>query len=413
MGIIALNDIMEGMILSADVRDVSSRLLLPKGETLKPEHKRILKIWGICEISIEGDCGRKEPSEYIPDPEFIEKVRKNTEFAFRYVDLENPGIKELFRLSVIYRSRHNILINEKIEVLNENKEKRPQIKKDVRSKIEKKKIKLPEIPSIVFKLNEIIATPFASATDIANIVNKSPSLAAVLLRIVNSAFYGFPSKIDNISRAVALIGSKEITHLAIGVSIMDLFKDIPRDIMDMYSFLKHSLACGIISRILASRKNIENTEYFFVSGLLHDIGRLILFKYFPDHIKMLLAVARDSGKPLYQLEKDYLGCRHTDIAKYLLKKWKLPFSLENNIVFHHSPLSAHYPESAAIVHLADIMASGLGLGGSGDVFVPSLDNRAWELIKISPGIFEFIEEQAIHQLSALEPLFTGMKSGQY
>ncbi len=410
MGIVAVNDIKAGMILSEDVKDISSRLLLSKGEILRQEHIRIFKIWGVYEVCIDGDCGREEIPEYVPDPELIERVTENTKFAFKYVDLEHPAIKELFRLAVLYRGRNNILISDERVNFNECYDnKKDQIKIDILSKIERKDVRLPEIPSIVFRLNEIIAAPFASASDLANIVNKSPSLTTVLLRIVNSAFYGFPSRIDNISRAVTLIGSKEITHLALGVSIMDLFRDIPRDIIDMYSFLKHSLACGIISRILASQKNIENTEHFFVSGLLHDIGRLVLFKYFPGQIKILLIAAKNSGKPLNLIEKDYLGCRHTDIAKHLLKKWKLPISLENNIVFHHSPLSAHYPENSTIVHMADIIANGLGLGSSGDVFVPRLDTNAWEQFNISPAIFELIERQAIHQLSALETFFTGMK----
>ena len=410
MGIIAVNDIIEGMILSEDVKDISSRFLFPKGEILRPEYKRILKIWGVCEICIEGDYGREENPENVPDLEFIEKVRENTKFVFKYVDLENPAIKEIFRLSVLYRSQNNILLSNERGNTNKCKDAEFQIRTDIKSKIEREKITLPEIPSIVFKLNEIIAAPYTSATDIANIVNKSPSLVTVMLRIVNSAFYGFPTKIDNISRAVALIGSREITHLALGVSIMDLFRDIPRNIIDMHSFLKHSLACGIISRILASQKNIDNTEHFFVSGLLHDIGRLILFKYFPDQIKIAMNNARESGVSLNSIEKDLLGCRHTDIAKYLLKKWKLPFSLENNIVFHHSPSSAHYPGNATIVHLADIIANGLGLGSSGgDIFVPYLDENSWKQINISPGIFEPVVKQLFHQLPVMEPFFTCIK----
>ena len=409
MGIVAVNEIIEGMILSEDVIDVSSRLLFPKGEILRPEHKRILKIWGVYEVSIEGNYGREEFPEYVPDPEFIDKVKENTKYAFKYVDLENPAIKEIFRLSVLYRSRNNILISDKKVNANTYDNTKFQINTDIKTKVESNELKLPEIPSIVFKLNEILAAPFASATDIANIVDKSPSLTTILLKIVNSALYGFPSKIDSISRAVALIGSKEITHLALGVSIMDLFRDIPKELLDMYSFIKHSLACGTISRILASQKNIVNTEHFFVSGLLHDIGRLILFKYFPDKMKEVLNIVRESGDSLNSIEKNLLGCRHTDIAKYLLKKWKLPFSLENNIVFHHTPTFAHYPDNATIVHLADIIVNGLGLGSSGDVFVPYLDEKAWKLINISPGIFESVEKQAIHQLSTLEPFFTGIR----
>lgn len=402
-----MDDITQGMVLSEDVRDVSSRLLLSKGETLQPEHIRIFKIWGVCEVSIQGNHGREEVPEQPLNPELIEKTKEDTKLIFEHVDLDHPAIKELFRLAVLHRSRYNISNDaEKIRLTNSDNSKH-LMAGDIQSKIDRVEIVLPEIPSIVFELNELIAAPFASANDIAQLVSKSPSLATLLLRIVNSAFYGFPSKIDSISRAVALIGSKEITNLALGVSIMELFQDIPKEIIDMHSFLKHSLACGIISRILAAHKNIKQTEQLFVSGLLHDIGRLIFFKYFPDHAEMLLSIAQDSDKPLYQIERSYSGVKHTSIAKYLLKKWKLPLSLENNIIFHHAPSSAHQSDKATIVHLADITVNSLGLGSSGERFIPNFDNNAWEQISLSPNIFEMIIKQAIHQLASLESFFQG------
>ena len=141
---------------------------------------------------------------------------------------------------------------------------------------------MPEIPSVVFELNEVISNPMSSAEQIAEVVNRSPSLTALLLKIVNSSFYGFPSKIGKVSHAVTLIGTREISSLALGISILSLFKNIPKNIFDMYSFLKHSLACGILSRVLAAHLNSSQTEQLFVSGLLHDLGRLILYIHFPE-----------------------------------------------------------------------------------------------------------------------------------
>jgi len=172
--------------------------------------------------------------------------------------------------------------------------------------------------------------------------------------------------------------------------------------MDMHGFLRHDFACGILSRILAAQKDLPQTEQLFVSGLLHDIGRAVVYRYFPGHASLLLNRAGESGRLLYQEEKDCLGCRHTDIARYLLKKWKLPFSLENNISCHHKPSIANDPAQAAIVHMADIIANALGLGSSGERFVPPLDHKAWDSLGLAPSCFDVVIRQAVNQLSAFE-----------
>jgi HD-like signal output (HDOD) protein len=276
--------------------------------------------------------------------------------------------------------------------------------KDVMARIDRSEIRLPEVPSIIFELNEVINAPLVSASDIAAVVRKSPSLASLLLRIVNSAFYGFPSKIDDISRAVTLIGTKEISALALGISTMAIFRDIPQQIIDVRTFMRHSLACGILCRILAARKNIPQTEQLFVSGLLHDIGRLVVYKYFPAHAKTLLHSAKAQSQPLYNIEASLLGCRHTDIAQHLFQRWKLPYSLENNIFFHHTPSSAQDPDRATIVHIADLIANALGLGSSGERFAPGFDEEAWERLDLRPGILKSVIQQAVHQLGAVENL---------
>jgi HD-like signal output (HDOD) protein len=225
-----------------------------------------------------------------------------------------------------------------------------------------------------------------------------------LLKIVNSPFYGFPSKIDKISLAVTLIGTSEISGLALGISLVSLFNNIPKELLSMHSFLRHSLACGIISRILAAHKNLRQTEQLFVSGLLHDLGRLILYNYFPEESRNLLSRAQALKSLLYLQENDYLGCNHTDLIKHLLQQWKLPMMLENNVYFHHNPAEAQQPIPATLVHLADILTNGLGIGTSGEHFVPPLDHAAWENLEMSPTCFDLVTKQAIHQFVALESI---------
>lgn len=404
MGSIHINKLKPGMVLDEEVKDINGRLLLKKDKKIQPAHIRIFKIWGVTEVNIRGNNGNKDTSAGPADPELIEKTKENTQQLFRHADLEHPAIKEIFRISILFRSKYNLSEKDKTIGLAEVDLEQPTVGNNFLQKLNKEDITLPEIPSIVFELNEVIANPLSSAEDIAQVIYRSPSLTALLLKIVNSPFYGFPSKIDKISLAVTLIGTREISGLALGISIISLFNNIPKEILSMHSFLRHSLACGIISRILAAHKNIPQTEQLFVSGLLHDLGRLILYSYFPEESLNILSRARSSDTLLYLQENDHLGCNHTHVVKHLLQEWKLPMVLENNIFFHHSPREAQQPVPATLVHLADIITNGLGIGTSGERFVPPLDHAAWESLGLSQTCFDVVVKQATHQFFALESM---------
>jgi len=406
MALVHVDKLEVDMVLSEDVKDIKSRLLLAKGQKIQSKHIRIFKIWGITEVSVTCGYDEERQLESNIDPNKLEEIAEETKHMFKHVDLSHPALKELFRISILYKSQKDINTDGKI-TLTAGDDLRDHSIYNVKKMIANKEIKLPEMPSTAFELNEIVEDPTASVHSIAEVVNRSPSLATLLLRVVNSSFYGFPSKINDISRAVTIIGTREITGLALGLSIVKAFKDIPEEILDMSSFLRHSIACGIISRILAANKNIPQTEQMFVSGLLHDIGRLIIYQYFPDQAKTLLSLSATSDKLLYQQENSILGGNHTLIGKYLLKTWKLPLELENNIFFHHNPSAAHDPIRAAIVHLADIMVNALWMGSSGERFVPNFDDKAWDSLDISPSIFETIIQHAVHQLVPLESFFQG------
>ena len=404
MGTIHINKIKPGMVLDEEVRDINGRLLLKKGKNIRSAHIRIFKIWGVTEVNICGNNGNKNTSDSNVDPVIIEKIKEHTHTLFCHADLEHPALKEIFRISVQFRSKHSFSQEEiKADPVELESPQNPD-NHNLLKKLNQKNITLPEIPSIVFELNEVIANPLSSAEDIAQVVQRSPTLTALLLKIVNSPFYGFPSKIDKISLAVTLIGTREISGLALGISVISLFKNIPKEILNMYSFLKHSLACGIISRILAAHKNIPQTEQLFVSGLLHDLGRLILYSYFPKEARNLLDRARSTNMLLYLQENDSLGCNHTHIVKQLLQQWKLPMVLENNVFFHHDPSKASQPVPATLVHLADIITNSLGIGSSGERFVPPLDNEAWDNLGLSPTCFDIVVKQATHQFFALESM---------
>ena len=404
MIVVPTDKIKSGQILAEEVRDINGRLLLSKGHAIEANHIRIFKIWGIPEVNLVGAGHHDDAPDPSVDPEIIEQIKEGVKTLFCHVDLEHPAIKEVYKIAVQYRCKHNIIVGNGNFPLDNQSIPQHEREKDFLKKLQKKKIILPEIPSIAFELQEVIENPMSSAEHIAQVVSKSPSLTAVLLRIVNSSFFCLPSKISTVSHAVSLIGTQEISVLALGISVFSIFKNIPKETIDMHSFTGHSLLCGLLSRVFAAHKNVPQTEQLFVSGLLHDLGRLILYIYFPDESRNVLARSRNCNKLLHEEEKEYLGCDHAQVGVQLMKQWNLPLILENNVLYHHSPSEAQQTVPATIIHLADIIANSLGIGSSGEKFIPSLDYNAWENFEISPSSFETIIGQATHQFHALESI---------
>ena len=402
MIVVPTDKVKSGQILATEVRDINGRLLLSRGHTIEPNHIRIFKIWGISEVHLVGADCHDDRSDPLMDSAIIEQTEKSVKALFCHVDLQHPAIEEIYRISVQFRFKHAIMVEEDGLTVDNPSIPRHRREEDFLKKLKKKKIILPEIPTLAFELKQVIEDPMSSAEHIARVVSRSPSLTAVLLKIVNSSFYSLPTKISTVSHAVSLIGTQEISVLALGISILSVFKNIPKETIDMHSFIRHSLICGLLSRVFAAHKNVPQTEQLFVSGLLHDLGRLILYNYFPDESRRILARSRERNKLLYKEEKDYLGCDHTQLGVQLMRQWKLPIVLENNILHHHKPSKAQQSVPATIVHLADIIANSLGIGSSGEKFIPPLDYNAWENLNLPPSSFETIIGQATHQFHAID-----------
>jgi HD-like signal output (HDOD) protein len=390
------------MVLADDVHDIKGRLLMSRGKPIGPDHIRIFKIWGIPQVDIAGAPEDGEAASAALDPVWFEAARREADDLFVLTQRDHPAVKEIFNLAVNHRAGRRTLAPQDRLPPEPPSAQGWQPHTNFIEKLIEQDIALPEIPSIVIELNEVIANPLSTADQMAQVINKSPSLTAMLLKIVNSSFYGLPSKVDRVSLAVTLIGTRELSSLALGISIMSIFRSIPTSLLTMRSFLKHSLACGILSRLLAAQRTMRQTEQMFTAGLLHDIGRLILFIYFPEEALGALRQARQTSDQLCRVEKMRLACHHGHIGKYLLDRWRLPLIIENAVSFHHEPSDAPDPVPAAIVHLADLMVNALGVGTSGERLVPPLDARAWDALELSPSCFEIVIHQTINQLNTLE-----------
>lgn len=249
-------------------------------------------------------------------------------------------------------------------------------------------VQVSSLPVIYSKINEAVSDPRSSMKDISTIISDDPGLTSRLLQMVNSAFYSFPSKIETVSRALFIVGTQQVRDLALATSVMSLFKGIPEDLVNMESFWKHSVACGIAAKILATYRRCEmNVERFFAAGIIHDIGRLIIYKKIPEKAREMLLRSKAEGKLLTAVEKESMGYDHSDLGRVLVNYWNLPPSLEEVVAYHHSPKNARrYPIETAVVHVADIIAHAMQLGSSGERYIPCLDEKAWEVIGIPTSV---------------------------
>lgn len=258
-------------------------------------------------------------------------------------------------------------------------------------------LELASLPAVVLRALELLNAPDSSAADIGQVISEDPALSVRLLRIVNSSFYGFPSRIETISRAITIVGTLEITDLVLGSSAVEAFAGLPNELIDMQQFWEHSLYAGVVARVLARHHRAPNTERFFVSGLLHDIGSLVLYHQRPEESRRALELAR-AGRPLHQVEQEIFGFDHSDVGAELMEAWNLPEAFIEAARHHHRPVEAQqFQLETAMVHLADVIAAGAHLTGSATNQVPPLEPRAWELTGLALDITESVIEEADRQ----------------
>jgi len=261
-------------------------------------------------------------------------------------------------------------------------------------------VDVSSLPMIFFRLNEAMNCPRSSIADISKIIAENPGLTARLLRIVNSPLYNFPGKIETISRAVVILGTQQLRDLALATSVLKLFDRIPEDLVSMESFWQHSVACGLAARILATYRNEPNVERLFVAGILHDIGRLIIYSKIGDLAREALVRAQARSMLLREAEQEVIGFDHAAVGRVAVRAWRLPASLEEVVGFHHHPReAARFPVEAAIVHIADLIAHVLELGTSGERFVPPLEKEAWERVALPTSVLSRAMEQVDRQFT--------------
>lgn len=214
------------------------------------------------------------------------------------------------------------------------------ISKDNAYALVQKSGNLPTLPAILLKLLTACDDEDTPLSEIAAIISKDPVLSFKVLQLVNSAYYGFRYSFKGIEQAVIYLGADTIKNLAVTMSIHQVFerkrfKNIRQ--FNINVFWYHSLMCATLAKRIAQKVGFGNIEEAYLSGLLHDIGRLVLISTFPKEHETILTETADRNNTLWA-EKQLLGLTHCEAGAWLVEKWKLSSMMAQAIQYHHEPL---------------------------------------------------------------------------
>jgi putative nucleotidyltransferase with HDIG domain len=244
--------------------------------------------------------------------------------------------------------------------------------------------RVPSLPEVFYRFKKAANDPDTSFEEMGQIISCDIGLTAHLLRIVNSPFYGFSSQVETVPHAISILGRDQLGYLVLSTCILKEFKNIPQKVLDMELFWEHNFACGLASKIIATHLGIGNPDSIFVSGLLHDIGRLLISINIPEKFTEIFLMAQMNAEHLLDAELKILGFGHDEAGAELLRRWKIPKIHEESVRFHHSPAKApFFAKEASIICIANSLVNSLVLGSSGDLLDSEIEREPLEVLGIN------------------------------
>ncbi len=243
---------------------------------------------------------------------------------------------------------------------------------------------LSTLPLVANNVIQLTQSPKSSALEVGAAISQDPALASKVLRIANSAFYGFPRKITTIHLAIVVLGFANIRNIVLTASISGMMSGKANNgNFDREAFWKHSVACAITAKLLAKRLGIKNDEEVFLWGLLHDVGKIILDSHFREKFSEVVHLVKKENILIRDAEKRILGFDHAEVGGMVCDRWNLPPALIKCIKMHHLPSQANESiRLVSIVHVADILCRAIGLGNGGDAKIPCVNEEAWKLLRL-------------------------------
>jgi len=274
--------------------------------------------------------------------------------------------------------------------------------------------KIPTLPPVINQIIAVLNNPKSSADDVNRAILTDIALSAKVLKLVNSSYFGLSKKVSSITQAIVILGFNTIQSLALTASIMSLFSHNENPKMKRADFWDHSFAVALVSKLIAKHLKVplKDLETYFISGLFHDIGKVVLDQYLHEEFDAVLELASLEGQSIYEAEKHILGISHSDIGKYITEKWKLPDIIIESIRYHHTPqLSTTAQQIATVVYLSNFLCKAKRIGNSGDYNISNFQEQIVTKYNITPDFIKTLLMTIIDkEIEAAKSMFKIIKN---
>lgn len=240
---------------------------------------------------------------------------------------------------------------------------------------------LPPLSEVVTKVLLSFEQKNIDVDDIANKINLDSGMATRILRVANSAFYGFSNQVGTVHEAVVLLGFHNVRSLVVAAGLIKQFPSTDEQQFDQDAFWRHNIGTGVCARLLANSLG-KDGALAFTAGLLHDIGRLAMAVYCQEKFSQVVAQCKQNAISMLEAEQAVLGMDHGQIGFAITQRWHFPIAIQAAIRDHHQPeKSAEFMSD--IVHVANVLCHAMDIGNVDNDSVPAISAVVWERIGLS------------------------------
>ncbi len=261
--------------------------------------------------------------------------------------------------------------------------------KNIITKVKESIEKMPPLSPVVHKIIEVANDVTASARELTEVIQMDPVLMSKLIKMVNSAYFGLPEQITSIKQAVVMLGINTLKNVAISSTVVGQMDIKTNTIMDGDEFWKHSFGVGVASKMIAKEIGIDSKvlEEYFVSGLIHDIGKVLINNFFSDELHTILEIRSKTNRSLLEVEKHVLGVNHQEVGIAIGKKWNFNQNYLYAVGKHHDPsLSGQSGIYSVVISLANKIVKHAGYEDENYYITEEIDESIWEEINVNPEI---------------------------
>lgn len=261
---------------------------------------------------------------------------------------------------------------------------------------------IPTLPSTVFRIMQLTEDPSCNAVDLAQVLLSDPPLAARVLKLANSAYYGFSQKIGSVQQAITLLGFSTLKNVLLSASVFDFYR-LGGMSIDLGGLWKHSIATATAAKLIGKKIRYPAVEKAYTVGLLHDVGKVIIARYLPNGLNHIMEMVRKENCAVYDAEMRVLGANHAEIGAFVLEKWNLPPAITESVEYHHHPTKSHFQfYIAAICYLANILSHRSNIGNSGDSMPRELDPMVRDYFGLTAQTMQELQDNLVFKRLEIE-----------